>query len=589
MGAARELVDKKVLKSLVPLNKLSAVHLKEVTKKALIEEVAAGKFLFREGKRDAQTFYVLSGEVTLLQGKETIGKIKGGSMQAKEPLASEQPRRVSARTNTKATIMRIDTSLLDVMLDWDQSSQYEVTEIQSDQDEDWMTKMLKSDLFSHLPAQNIQQMIMRMQEVRFKAGQPVINQHEEGDCYYIIKKGHCVVSRQTSKDSKPVLIAELHDGDSFGEEALVSDSTRNASVTMITDGTLMRLSKVDFSELLQSVLVTKVNFHEAAALAQEGAKWLDVQLPGESKERTVPGSLNIPLQAVRESKDKLNLNDTYIVVCNDGNRSASAVFILGQLGFDAVLLDGGLQSVPNSALQSVTQKDATVVPIKPERPPAAKKPAKATKKKAVAKKAAPPQGVREAASRKKVEELKTKARDSQSIENLIIDKKASQAQITKLEDELERALAINEQQKNEVAQLSEEKEKLNTQFLKLNEKVEGDQSSQHSVDELHEQLEELQYEHELERKQLEKEIQKHKKSTDKVDGLRAELKELKSDLKEQRAARAAADKSIEDVLTVELFKTPFLYEYKVPASRTIWISIHPSPSWESTITVSPDA
>ncbi len=543
MGAARELVDKKVLKSLVPLNKLSAVHLKEVTKKSVIEEVASGKFLFREGKRDSQTFYVLSGEVTLTQGKELIGRIKGGSLQAREPLANEQPRRVSARTNSKCTIMRIDTSLLNVMLDWDQSSQYEVTEIQSDKDEDWMTKMLKSDLFSHLPAQNIQQMIMRMQEVSYDAGQAVINQNEDGDCYYVIKKGHCVVSRQTSTDSKPVLIAELHDGDGFGEEALISEGPRNAAVTMITKGRLMRLSKVDFTELLQSVLVTRVNFHEAAALAREGAKWLDVQLPGESKERSVPGSLNIPLQALRDSKERLNQRDTYLVMCNDGYRSASAVFVLGQMGFDAVLLEGGLQSVPNKELQELKPKDATVVPIKAPKIP------EPTSRKPTRQKTSPPKeppakspANKEAASRKIINDLKNKAKDSQSIENLIIDKKANQAQITKLEDELQRARNIVGQQRDEISELSEEKEKLNTQFAKLNDKIEGAQSEKHTVDELHEQLEEMQYEHEIERKQLEKEIQKHKKSTDKVSGARLEVKELKNELKEQKVALASAEK-----------------------------------------------
>ncbi|VAW76687.1 Phage protein [hydrothermal vent metagenome] len=547
MGAARELVDKKALKNLVPLNQLSAVHLKEVTKKSVIEEVASGKFLFREGKRDSQTFYVLSGQVVLTHGKELIGRIKGGTLQAREALANEQPRRVSARTSSKCTIMRIDTSLLNVMLDWDQSSQYEVTEIQSNSDEDWMTKMLKSDLFSHLPAQNIQQMIMRMEEVSFDAGQTVINQNEDGDCYYVIKKGHCVVSRQTSTDSKPVLIAELHDGDGFGEEALISEGSRNASVTMITKGHLMRLSKTDFSELLQSVLVTRVNFHEGVALAQEGAKWLDVQLPGESKERSVPGSLNIPLQAVRDSKDRLNRKDTYLVTCNDGYRSASAVFVLGQMGFDAVLLEGGLQSVPNAELQALKPKDAIVVPIKTTPPPEVlnRKPApqaKVTPKKVPKKVATSPPANKEAASRKIIDDLKNKAKQSQSTENLIIDKKANQAKITKLEDELQRANNIVAQQRTELNEVSEEKEKLNTQFLKLNDKVGGAQSEQHTVDDLHEQLEEMQYEHELERKQLEKEVVKHKKSTDKLGIVRTEIKELKSELKEQRAARVSAEK-----------------------------------------------
>jgi CRP-like cAMP-binding protein len=47
-----------------------------------------------------------------------------------------------------------------------------------------------------------------------------------------------------------VQLAELKEGDAFGEEALVADTVRNATVVMKTDGMLLRLSKQDFNELL---------------------------------------------------------------------------------------------------------------------------------------------------------------------------------------------------------------------------------------------------------------------------------------------------------------------------------------------------
>ena len=55
-------------------------------------------------------------------------------------------------------------------------------------------------------------------------------------------------------------LAELKTGDSFGEEALISESTRNATITMITDGVLMKLAKDTFVELvkkptLQSLII----------------------------------------------------------------------------------------------------------------------------------------------------------------------------------------------------------------------------------------------------------------------------------------------------------------------------------------------
>ena len=41
----------------------------------------------------------------------------------------------------------------------------------------------------------------------------------------------------------------------LGEEALISDKERNATVTMLSRGTLMRMSKSDFNELLNEPAV----------------------------------------------------------------------------------------------------------------------------------------------------------------------------------------------------------------------------------------------------------------------------------------------------------------------------------------------
>ncbi len=557
MSAARELVDKKVLKGLFPLNNLSAVHLKEVTKKAVIQEVAAGQIIFQQGKRDSDTFYLLSGHIALIDGHQVVGNLSSGTAEAKRPIAPGQPRKVTARAKSKVTIMRIDTSLLDVLLEWDQSAQYEVTEIQSDANEDWMTKMLKSELFSHIPATNIQNMIMRMKEVRVKKGTTIINQHDPGDCYYIIKKGQCVVSRQTSKDSKPVLIAELRDGDSFGEEALLSESRRNATVTMITNGSLMRLAKEDFVELLQEVLVNKVSFRDACAMVEEGARWLDVQLPGESAKRTLPGSINIPLQGLRNSREKLDSNTSYIVFCADGSQSASAVFLLGQYGYDAVLLHGGLNAVPPQELQALAERaeqTAEVITLNTVVPEPAVPAAKIPDSKPVEKNRAKPRVPEKkdtADNRKEKKDKKEKAaKKKESAANksaeVEIGRQAAAAQIEKLNKELRSARRSLTQKENQLAAVSEEKEKLSLQLNRLSDKLNsGDRAAQETVDELHEQLEEMQYEHELERKELEKENAKLRKSADKADALRSELKELKIELKESIAVRASVEKELE--------------------------------------------
>ena len=78
------------------------------------------------------------------------------------------------------------------------------------------------------------------------------------------------VSRKSEKDGKVVTLSELGEGDGFGEEALVSGAPRNANVIAMAPGTLMRLAKPDFDELLREPLVPLVNLAEAKTMAASG-------------------------------------------------------------------------------------------------------------------------------------------------------------------------------------------------------------------------------------------------------------------------------------------------------------------------------
>ena len=74
-----------------------------------------------------------------------------------------------------------------------------------------------------------------------------------------------------------VTLATLDDGDAFGEEALLSDAKRNASITMTSDGELVRLTKDDFIELIKKPSLESVDYEAAQAMVVDGACWLDLR------------------------------------------------------------------------------------------------------------------------------------------------------------------------------------------------------------------------------------------------------------------------------------------------------------------------
>lgn len=343
-------VDKQVFRTLVPINGLNPEHFSELIGKVSSEVITAGRYAFKIGDEDKNSVYIVEGELELLnEAGDSLKKIKGGTEDATHPLAPLQPRQLSARIISDATIIRVDSDLLDLMLTWDQTGSYDVEELgganSTDDDEngDWMTKLLQTKAFHRIPPANLQTMFMTMEEVAFNAGDTVIKQGEEGDYFYIISHGKCQVVRESASKPEGIPLATLKEGESFGEEALISDAKRNATIKMLTDGTLMRLSKENFETLLKEPLMKTVTFDEAKEMVAKGAQLLDVRLPNEFQKWNIKGSINLPLYFLRNKINTLQESKQYIVACDTGRRSSSAGYILSERGFDAYVLKDGLQ------------------------------------------------------------------------------------------------------------------------------------------------------------------------------------------------------------------------------------------------------
>ncbi len=340
-----ELVDKVVLKAFVPPSALNSENFQELAGKSFIEEIAAGRTIFKQGDTDKKTIYLVDGEAVLSNDSGAATSVTAGTQAGMHPLANFQPRRHTAVAKTVCKITRIDSDLLDILMTWDQMSAIEVDEIHTEGDDggddDWMTRILQSKAFLQVPPGNIQAMFMRIEEVPVKAGDVIIKQGEDGDFYYIIRNGKCKVTR-TSKTGSELTLATIKDGDAFGEEALLSDAKRNANIVMATDGVLMRLSKEDFNELLKEPMLTWVTREEADEMVKNGAVWLDVRLDSEHKNNGLEGSINIPLFMLRMKIATLSEDKKYILYCDTGRRSSAAAFLLSERGLDAACLKGGI-------------------------------------------------------------------------------------------------------------------------------------------------------------------------------------------------------------------------------------------------------
>ena len=457
------------LRTLEPVASLSNERLEELIPLVYVEQLVIGGNLFREGDIDSQTIYLLKGDVQLTSSDGQIYKtVSGASQDAHHPLDDSQPRQATCSALTRVDVLRIDNSVLDYMMMWDQLAVSESTaasvqtrektknneknkvkekhpeaqlsaakpeepaaggipepepsrsaenkrsenieekvdeplstdeekqegpiveeipteaktkgnavlvedvvnepvlqknedikpkavivehevnpattkpttdleeEKKDESDRSWIRKMRHIMAFKSMPPANIKRLLECMESIDVSKGETIVKQGTPGDFYYVLTEGKATVTRL-------VELATLEPGRSFGEEALISDDIRNASVTMETDGIVMRLSKKDFSQLLEEPLLHRLSPGDARIHIANGAKWLDVRHAREYQHSHLPEAVNIPLHELRTRLDELKSEIPVICYCSTGRRSAAAAFLLAQNGYTASVLNGGVR------------------------------------------------------------------------------------------------------------------------------------------------------------------------------------------------------------------------------------------------------
>ena len=344
-----EQLDINLLKKFSPLDGLKRDNLAALARKVQIRELSPQQLLFKEGDTEKRTIYIVSGSLELIDDQGKVEEIiEGGSDIARNPVAAIFPRRVTGRARNRVQYISIDSDLLDVMLTWDQTGSYEVSELKGETEDtgsdDWMTMLLQTKAFHKIPPANIQAIFMRMQQINYKAGDVVLKQGTEGDYFYVLTNGKCLVTRETPLNKDGIKLAELVVGDTFGEEALISDAKRNATVTMTTDGAIMRLGKEDFKRLLNEPMLDWVSMTEAEEIIKNGGKWLDVRLPSEFENRHLDEAINIPLYFIRLKINTLDENVDYVLCCDTGRRSSAGAYILSERGYKAHVLRDGINA-----------------------------------------------------------------------------------------------------------------------------------------------------------------------------------------------------------------------------------------------------
>jgi rhodanese-related sulfurtransferase len=348
-------VDLERLARLAPLAALAPGRLAEVGAVARVQAAPRGSDPLAAHAGSPHTIFLLRGEILLVFAGGGSLVVVGGSGDGQHPLNRRPVKVARSLAITEVELLLVDDDALDLAVTWDEAASSGSAGAAGaaargeagPAGNAFSLANLRHGLFARLPAAHIEALLARFERVPYRRGAVVIHEGEEGDWFYLIESGKCRVERTVGGVTMEV--AELKSGDAFGEEALVSDAKRNATVTLLTDGSLLRLAKADFRQLLAEPLLRRLDWAAATARVAQGAQWLDVRYPSEFLHDRLPGAINVPLGEVRNSFAVLDAETEYVVYCQTGRRSSAAAFLFAQRGFKVWLLDGGLRAAPRGA------------------------------------------------------------------------------------------------------------------------------------------------------------------------------------------------------------------------------------------------
>jgi len=336
-----------LLASCYPLQQVDASQLDELLRGCKPRTHTRGQTLLRKSDATIATFtFLIDGPAELRRTFFDRLNLAAGEGEALQPLELLLPAdggqvvALDACQTVQLSRDRIDRALaahsssdfsVAMLSDSDLTEEFLVSD--GAVEVDWMSRFLQSPLANHLPAQVIQQLLACLQSRDVVRGEVIVRRGEPGDSLYLLTRGVALVHTdpEGAFDGRDF---SLIPGDYFGEESLVAETVRNATVVMEADGAIACLDRSAFDELIRPHLIPLLA--ESAVTGKE--QLLDVRFPVEFRRKAREGSRNVPISMLRASLQTLPSDKRLLVTAEGGRRSELAVFLLRQAGFDAWLL-----------------------------------------------------------------------------------------------------------------------------------------------------------------------------------------------------------------------------------------------------------
>ena len=125
------------------------------------------------------------------------------------------------------------------------------------------SKCMQSFIFNLLEDNELKTVIDAFEEKRYKPGDTVIQQGDEGDVIYLVDTGELDCEKIFKAGEPPTYLKTYKPGESFGELALLYNAPRAATIKAKSDSILWALDRQCFNNIVKDAAIKKREKYEA--------------------------------------------------------------------------------------------------------------------------------------------------------------------------------------------------------------------------------------------------------------------------------------------------------------------------------------
>lgn len=109
-------------------------------------------------------------------------------------------------------------------------------------------EIVQTPLFSELKPDELREVVAKLRHHSFSGGAVLVKEGEPGDSLFVLCQGRVEVSTHGPK-GEPLKLAELGEGDFFGEVSLLTGKPRTATISSLEETDVLELTRGDLDEL----------------------------------------------------------------------------------------------------------------------------------------------------------------------------------------------------------------------------------------------------------------------------------------------------------------------------------------------------